>query len=232
MPLNLISRFAAFVWLSVLFAPVPVQAKLDPGVSSLCDQAARRAASLHGVPLDVLRAITRVETGRRSDGQLAPWPWTVNMEGAGHWFPTEFAARKFVFERFKSGARSFDVGCFQINYRWHSQGFSSIEEMFDPEQNADYAARFLRDLFAELGSWSAAAGAYHSRTQSLADAYASRFDRTRAALGEGPLPEPRRGSGSRGPQPLLARQDSPPGPARLGSLFATGSGARPFISFN
>ncbi|MCE8539817.1 lytic transglycosylase domain-containing protein [Ruegeria pomeroyi] len=232
MPLKLISRLAAVVWLTALLAPAPAQAKLDPGVSSLCDQAARRAASRHGVPLDVLRAITRVETGRRSDGQLAPWPWTVNMEGAGHWFPTEYAARKFVFERFKSGARSFDVGCFQINYRWHSQGFSSIEEMFDPEQNADYAARFLNDLFGELGSWSAAAGAYHSRTQSLADAYASRFDRTRAALGEGPLPEPRQGSGSRGPQPLLARQDSPPGPARLGSLFATGSGARPFISFN
>ncbi|AAV93495.1 lytic transglycosylase domain-containing protein [Ruegeria pomeroyi] len=232
MPLNLITRFAAFVWLSVLFAAAPALAKLDPGVSSLCDQAARSAANRHGVPLDVLRAITRVETGRRSDGQLAPWPWTVNMEGTGHWFPTEFAARKFVFERFKSGARSFDVGCFQINYRWHSQGFSSIEEMFDPERNADYAARFLNDLFGELGSWSAAAGAYHSRTQSLADAYASRFDRTRAALGEGPMPNPHRTPDTGGAQPLFARQEAPPGPARLGSLFATGSGARPFISFN
>ena len=32
------------------------------GTHSVCDQAAVRAANQHGVPLDILRAITRVET--------------------------------------------------------------------------------------------------------------------------------------------------------------------------
>ncbi|SDE33894.1 hypothetical protein [Ruegeria marina] len=110
-------RLAAF-WLLALTAQA---AAVDPGISGLCDTAARRAARAHDVPFDVLRAITRVETGRSSGGTLEPWPWTVNMEGAGHWFPSQAAAQRFVFDRFKSGARSFDVGCFQINYRWHAQ---------------------------------------------------------------------------------------------------------------
>ena len=63
-----------------------------------------------------------------------------------------------------AGRRSFDVGCFQINYHWHGHNFPSLEAMFDPDTGADYAARFLQSLYAERGNWSAAAGAYHSQT--------------------------------------------------------------------
>jgi soluble lytic murein transglycosylase-like protein len=54
--------------------------------------------------------------------------------------------------------------------------------MFDPDANAAYAARFLSELHAELGDWSRAAGAYHSRTPSFAWKYRARFDRIRARL--------------------------------------------------
>lgn len=211
--------------------PGPAVAAFDPGVAGLCDRAARQAAQVHDVPLDVLRAITRVETGRSNGGTLEPWPWTVNMEGTGHWFPSQAAAQRFVFDRFKSGARSFDVGCFQINYRWHSQAFRSIEDMFDPETNADYAARFLRELHNELGSWSAAAGAFHSRTQSLADGYAARFERTRARLEDMQLPPPPGPLSTARAQPLIAFRDAANG-SRPGSLVVTGSSDRPFIPFN
>jgi hypothetical protein len=154
--------------------------------SAVCDSAAQTAAKETGVPLDVLRAITRVETGRHGDAGLEPWPWTVNMEGDGAWFETEDAARAFVFRHFKRGARSFDVGCFQINYKWHSQAFRSIDEMFDPKANARYAAQFLTDLFAELGDWSLAAGAYHSRTPKYADRYSSKFEKVRLGLADVP----------------------------------------------
>lgn len=144
--------------------------------SQTCDLAAARASHEFNVPINVLRAVTRTETGRGKGGTLQPWPWTVNMEGAGHWFETEDAARAFVFKHFKRGARSFDVGCFQINYKWHGQAFQSIEEMFDPIKNARYAAEFLSDLHRELGNWSDAAGAYHSRTPKYAKIYKSRFE--------------------------------------------------------
>jgi hypothetical protein len=147
----------------------------EQGVSATCERVAEFAAQRSGVPISVLKAISLTETGKRIDGKLKPWPWTVNMEGAGHWFDTLDEARAYVFKEFKRGARSFDVGCFQINYKWHNEHFSSIDEMFDPTANALYAAKFLTELYAETGSWNAAAGAYHSRTKEHAERYAARF---------------------------------------------------------
>lgn len=173
-----------------LFVALPQTpaAAAAPGLASLCEQAAQVAASESGVPVDVLRSITLTETGRRADGAFLPWPWTVNMEGIGKWFDTRAEAQDYVDRHFGRGARSFDVGCFQINYRWHGSAFSSIEEMFDPQANARYAARFLGELHAEFGDWSRAAGAYHSRTPALAGKYAERFERIRARLAP-PLPD-------------------------------------------
>ncbi|MCB1343186.1 MAG: lytic transglycosylase domain-containing protein [Pseudooceanicola sp.] len=150
-------------------------AKPDPDWTR-CDRAAERAARQSGVPLDVLRAITRVETGRRGPGgAIAPWPWTVNMEGLGRWFDNRQEALHYAETEMQAGARSFDVGCFQINFRWHGDAFDSLDAMFDPDRNAEYAARFLARLFAETGDWSRAAGAYHSRTPAFADRYSERF---------------------------------------------------------
>ncbi len=148
----------------------------------LCEQAAARASAASGVPLSVLRAIALTETGRTKHGAFRPWPWTVNMEGKGVWFDSYEEARDYVAKHHARGARSYDVGCFQINFRWHGQHFASIDEMFDPDRNAAYAARFLAQLYSELGDWSRAAGAYHSRTPSFAGKYRERFDRIRGRL--------------------------------------------------
>jgi len=171
------------IWLSIVLClfsgmgAIPGLAATESPVATAatCERVAEEAARRSGVPVSVLKAITLTETGRKTEGKFRPWPWTVNMEGAGHWFDTLDEARAYVFKEFKRGARSFDVGCFQINYKWHNEAFSSIDEMFDPLANALYAAKFLSDLYTETGSWNAAAGAYHSRTKEYADRYAARF---------------------------------------------------------
>lgn len=143
------------------------------------------------MPISVLKAISLTETGRKRDGAFRPWPWTVNMEGKGIWFETEDEARAFVYDHFKRGAVSFDVGCFQINYKWHHEAFTSIEQMFEPVANALYAAEFLQSLYREKGSWGAAAGAYHSRTAKYADKYQARFESFRVKFqAEDGLPLP------------------------------------------
>jgi len=177
---------AALLAVLALLVPAPpagARAAEDP--ARLCEAAARRAADRTGVPLHVLMAIALTETGRKSGGRFRPWPWTVNMEGAGHWFGSPQAALGYVETEFARGARSFDVGCFQINYKWHGDAFPSVAAMFDPEANALYAARFLASLFAETGDWSVAAGAYHSRTPAYAERYRARFDRFARALAPG-----------------------------------------------
>ncbi len=150
--------------------------------AAICDAAALRASRETGVPIDVMRAISLTETGRNGDSGFLPWPWTVNMEGVGKWFDDLQTAQKYVDQNFERGARSFDIGCFQINYRWHGQAFSSIEEMFEPDANAQYAAEFLQRLYNELGDWTKAAGAYHSRTPKYANRYKARFNRIRSRL--------------------------------------------------
>ena len=151
-------------------------------ISDICELAAQKAAIESGVPLSVLRAISLTETGRKKNGQFQPWPWTVNMEGIGIWFDNYEEAKKYVDRHFDRGARSFDVGCFQINYRWHHQAFSSIEQMFEPMENARYADKFLSELYDEFGEWSKAAGAYHSRTPKYARKYTARFNRIHQKL--------------------------------------------------
>lgn len=170
----------------VLWRPTPVEASIE--YSQICDAVAHTVSRESGVPISVLQAITRTETGRKRNGKMQPWPWTVNMEGKGMWFDTEDEARAYVFRHFKRGARSFDVGCFQINYKWHGQAFKSIDEMFEPLANARYAAKFLQELYAETGNWSDAAGAYHSRTPKYANRYKAVFDRNRASLQTSPPP--------------------------------------------
>ncbi|TMV07092.1 lytic transglycosylase domain-containing protein [Ruegeria sediminis] len=227
----LVSPLAALllpVWL-ILAAP----ALSDTRAGEICDAAARRAARSEGVPLDVLRAITRVETGRMVNGRRVPWPWAVNLEGKGFWFDNEAEAKAYVSKVFKAGARSFDIGCFQINYRWHGQGFRSIDAMFDPNQNAAYAARFLRELHAEFGSWTAAAGAYHSRTAALAAAYSQRLEATLAALDGGPghrVDAVAREANTVSNQPLFSGSGTY-GPAVLGSLVPVSGERTAFIVF-
>lgn len=161
----------------LLWALLAQPATANP--SEICLSAAQDAAAASDVPLSVLIAITQTETGRGQNGETMPWPWTVNMEGEGHWFDNRDAALAFVFENYNRGARSFDIGCFQINFRWHGGNFSSIEEMFDPAANATYAAKFLTELHAETNDWSAAAGAFHSRTEAHAAGYRDTFNQFR-----------------------------------------------------
>lgn len=187
------------IWLATLLLANPVSlpaaqatAAQPADFAAICEHAAVQAARVSGVPVSVLKAISLTETGRKTDGRFRPWPWTVNMEGKGFWFDSYAEALTFAKTEFDRGARSFDVGCFQINYKWHHEAFTSIEQMFDPLANALYAAEFLTSLYQQKGSWAAAAGAYHSLNPVHANPYQARFEviRARFAAEDGlPLPD-------------------------------------------
>lgn len=164
------------IWAIVRF-PVAILAfwgsgaEAAPDPAGLCDRAAARAAEASGVPIDILLAISRVETGRRKDGTLSPWPWTINADGKGAFFDSKAEAVAAATAHLTDGTGTFDVGCFQLNIRWHGGSFSTLDDMFDPDQNATYAAKFLNTLYQEAGNWADAVAAYHSRTPDLAQTY-------------------------------------------------------------
>lgn len=137
----------------------------------LCDAAAIAAARQSQAPLEVLQAISRVESGRALNGESTPWPWTVNYSGKGYWFETEAEAYDFAQSLLDRGENNFDVGCFQINQRWHGSKFSSLKEALSPQANAQVASDYLQELFLERGSWGDAVAAYHSKTQATGQSY-------------------------------------------------------------
>lgn len=183
-------RFGLWLCLALaatLAAPVIAE---DPEYSAaLCEQAIANGARRGGVPPEVLHAVALTETGRNQNGRMRPWPWAINREGEGFWFKTREEALAFAQDSLAANRLSFDVGCVQINYRWHGRAFPSIERMFDPEYTATYAAQFLRNLYEERGNWSEAAGAYHSLTPDKAGIYRKRFDQVLAGLAPGALPD-------------------------------------------
>ncbi|MDO5605093.1 MAG: hypothetical protein Q4G25_08035 [Paracoccus sp. (in: a-proteobacteria)] len=170
--------------LFVMLIPPAAHAAADEP-AMLCEWAASQAAAETGVPADIMGALTLTETGRRHAGQVRPWAWSVNAEGAGSWFDDPATALAFAEERVAGGRLNLDIGCFQLNYRWHGQHFASVADMFDPLTNARYAARFVADLYHESGDWRRAAGMFHSRTPAHATRYLARFDELRAGLRSG-----------------------------------------------
>ncbi len=142
----------------------------------LCRAAIRAAERTHGIPQALLSALGRVESGRRdpATGNFGPWPWTINAEGRGQFFPTKADAIAAVRRLQAEGVRSIDVGCMQVNLRHHPTAFASLEDAFDPAKNATYAATFLVSLHEASRNWLQAAAHYHSHTPEFATAYQRR----------------------------------------------------------
>ena len=151
------------------------------GDAGLCVRAILAAQERHGIPGNLLLGIGLQEAGTRRGGRLTVWPWAVNAAGEGRLFDTREAAMDWVRARSAAGVRSIDVGCLQINLRWHPDAFATLEEGFDPWRNADYAARFLKSLHDRTGDWTLAAGSYHSFTPARRDVYLASLRRNLAA---------------------------------------------------
>ena len=142
-------------------------ALLVPGRAAAQDCAglAAQAGAEAGLPEGLLPAIALVESGRGTGrGGIAPWPWTLNQGGKGMYFDTREEALAYLKQAVAEGVTNIDVGCMQLNWKWHAAGFASPEDMIDPARNTRYAARFMVELYNRLGSWDTAAAAYHSTT--------------------------------------------------------------------
>ncbi len=165
--------------------PSPDLAALGPRADAgVCIAAIRQAEAAHGIPTDLLLAIGLQEAGMSYKGSMTIWPWSLNVEGQGFRFNTRAEAEAFLADELAQGTRSIDVGCLQVNLRWHPDAFPSPAAGFDPARNADYAARFLRGLYLETGDWLQAAGRYHSVTPDLRDIYLAGIQKHLGQLGD------------------------------------------------
>ena len=196
----------------------------------MCRPALVAAEARHGIPTGLLQAIGVVESGRRDEatGVRQPWPWTINAEGEPHLFDTKVQAVEWVRQAQARGMRSIDIGCAQVNLMHHPTAFASLEEAFDPAANADYAARFLKELRNTTagGDWMTAAGYYHSQTPERAEPYRQQVQAA-MARGTAPMPPvggPRIGVPSSPFGPIAPAQAPAGASAEPGRLLAAPSG--------
>lgn len=182
-----------------------------------CALATSAAEARHGLPAGLMTAIASVESGRYEPQLQAnvAWPWTINAEGTGSHFDSKADAIAHVAALLEGGMESIDVGCMQVNLRWHPDAFSSLDEAFDPAINADYAADLLLRLFNQHGNWPTAIAHYHSSEQQRGATYAAKVAEAWAGLGGGfaGLPVAAAAPASTSP---------PPGPTMFGGLVAAG----------
>ncbi len=147
------AALVAALW-AVSTSSAPATAMAD----NACESEMARAAQLHGIPLGILYAVGLAETGQ--GGSLSPY--ALNIDGKAVYARDKEQALGAFAAAQRSGARMIDVGCMQINHRYHAQAFASLADMLDPPQNVAYAARFLQQLKAREGSWTRAVARYHA----------------------------------------------------------------------
>lgn len=147
-----------------------------------CIAAILDAEQRYGIPDHLLLALGLQEAGWQSPEGLTVWPWSVNAAGEGRRFSSRAEALAFVTRKQAEGVDSIDVGCLQINLRWHPEAFTSPAQGFDAGVNTDYAARFLRLLFEESGDWQTAAGRYHSRSSAPQAVYMAGLQRNQQVV--------------------------------------------------
>jgi len=136
------------------------------------------------VPPDMLFALACAESGRAlPDGRHVPWPWVLNVAGAGQFFETRVAAHRALAEVLRHSS-NVDVGLGQINWHWHGKRFTDAWQALDPYVNLRTAARLLREQFDRCGcdDWWSAIERYHApseteRAQNRRARYRSQVER-------------------------------------------------------
>jgi hypothetical protein len=125
---------------------------------SECEAHIAATAAKTEVPVGVLYAVGLTESGQASNMS----PLALNIGGKSVLAKDNAEAVMLIEQAVKSGDTMVDIGCMQINYRYHAENFGSIEEMLDPQRNVKYGAEFLMKLQFQHGNWTKAVAHYHA----------------------------------------------------------------------
>lgn len=162
-----------FVFLLCFFAAIPAAAQpvSDDGLACLAQTA--KYEKKEKIQTNLLSSVALVESGRYSEKHKTgvAWPWTVGALKKGTFYDTKAQAVAAVEKLRAQGVENIDVGCMQINLKYHPDAFRSLDEAFDPQKNVAYAAKYLKSLYDETKSWGAAATRYHSKSAGYAFRY-------------------------------------------------------------
>ena len=146
-------------WLSalgVVLGGLSLSGGGEASPESVCKRLIPPIAKEVGVPASLLKAIAYVESEYQ--------PYALNHQGKSLSFTTPGEAFAYVETQLEAGDTALDIGCMQIHWKAHQNAIQDPKHLLNPAFNIRYAAKFLKGLYQELGTWSRAVSAYHSRT--------------------------------------------------------------------
>ena len=158
----------------------------------VCAVAVLEAEQNYHIKKGLLQTIATVESGRWSDlrQKRVAWPWTVQYNGHGRYYKTKEEAVAAIKSLQAQGITNIDVGCMQINLKYHGHAFNSVEDAIEPKHNVAYSAGFLRSLYDRNGNnWQKTAMQYHSKNHSQGLIYKNRLERYYAKYINPELPQ-------------------------------------------
>ncbi len=145
----------------IIFSPINLFASVKTNL--VCEKIIKNIESLTDIPEGLLLGIGKTEAGRIIDKkELRVWPWTVNHAGKSLFFDNKKQMKNYVLKHLTKGDNNLDVGCMQVNLKWHKHNFKQVNDMISPEPNISYAASFLVQLKNKYGNWNEAIKNYHS----------------------------------------------------------------------
>ena len=157
----------------------PSQEISTPETYDLCQIAITEVEQTNSIKPNLLTTIASVESGRyiSSIGKRKSWPWTIHAQGKGYYLPTKQEAIAKVKALQSQGITNIDVGCMQINLKYHGNAFNNLDEAFDPKKNVSYSANFLQKLHQKNNNnWQKTAMQYHSKNFERGLSYKNRLE--------------------------------------------------------
>lgn len=131
----------------------------NSSVSSIIEQ----TEESNGIPKGLLKAMAEVESGCM--------PYSVNSRHRSLRFKTITEAVNVINQNVKKKYFNMSVGCMQIHYKTHRKNFQTVDSMLDCRENVAYAARLLKKLYNQYGSWEMAVKRYHSTNPKRSERY-------------------------------------------------------------
>lgn len=134
----------------------------------------------YNIPKNFLYLISLVESGKynKNSKRLQPWPWTANIEGKSRFFNTKNELIKAIKMYLANGKENIDIGCNQVNYKYHKHNFLSLEQMVSPYHNVGYSAYYLASNYRKTNNWQDAVAMYHSKNPHHSSKYIRKINKT------------------------------------------------------
>ena len=116
------------------------------------------------VPVEIVKRIITHESKSFFNGEVQPWPWTLNINGVGYYYNTKKEALEAALQALDEDVKKLGIGFGQLEWKYHGQRADwNLAKALDPANNV----KMVCDILVEsrkserVKNWADAIAYYH-----------------------------------------------------------------------